>query len=130
LEEFGFVWIEDLDRLLQQYEQQRSTFAQFDNFAPLIAKFFGDVGESIQDPVKELDNRRPRIVSVTPRDGETGVDPSTTRIVVVCSTDGQSVLDQLWARRQAQLPGGHEGRLRTRSHNVHHGSAAAAFYAV
>jgi hypothetical protein len=83
-EEFGlgFVWIEDLDRLLQRYEQQRSTFARFDDFAPQIAKFFGGVSESIQDRVKELDNRRPRIVSVTPRDGETGVDPSTTRIVV------------------------------------------------
>ncbi len=85
MEEFGlgFVWIEDLDRLLQGYEQQRSTFARFDDFAPQIARFVGDVSESIQDRLKELDNRRPRIVSVTPRDGETGVDPSTTRIVAV-----------------------------------------------
>jgi hypothetical protein len=84
-EEFGlgFVWIEDLDRLLQRYEQQRSTFARFDDFAPQIARSFGDVSESIQDRLKELDHRRPRIVSVTPRDGETGVDPSTTRILVV-----------------------------------------------
>jgi hypothetical protein len=84
-EEFGlgFVWIEDLDRLLQQYEQQRSTFVRFDDVEPQIAKFFGDVSESIQDRLKELDNRRPRIVSISPRDGETGVDPSTRRIVVV-----------------------------------------------
>jgi hypothetical protein len=79
----GFLWIEELDRLLQRYEDERDKFVRFDQFAPQVVGFFDEVSRSIQDRLKGLDARRPAIVSITPPDGATGVDPSINSIVIV-----------------------------------------------
>jgi hypothetical protein len=79
----GFLWIQDLDHLLQRYEDERGKFVRFEQFAPQVAGFVDDVSRSIQDRLKDLDARRPRPVSINPPDGATGVDPSTTSVVIV-----------------------------------------------
>lgn len=79
----GFVWIEDLDRLLHQYEQQRDRIRQFDQFAPQMVSFFDEVSRSIEDRLEALDARRPTVASMTPADGAKDVDPALTRIVIV-----------------------------------------------
>lgn len=79
----GFVWIEDLDRLFQQYESERGTYRTFDAFAPHVAAFFDGVSRSILDRLKQFEARRPKLVSMTPADGATDVDPSTARLVLV-----------------------------------------------
>ncbi len=79
----GFIWIEDLDRLLQHYEFERNQFVRFDQFAPPLADFFDEVSRSIEVRLKNFDARRPAIVSISPADSSAGVDPSTTRVVII-----------------------------------------------
>jgi hypothetical protein len=80
--ELGFAWVGELSKLLGEYEAKRSEFPDLDAFAPRIAAFFDQYAESFARTQSQLADKRPRILSMTPANGATDVDPSLREIRV------------------------------------------------
>jgi hypothetical protein len=76
----GFVWAEELSKLLGEYEENRDKYPTLDDFAPRLVDFFNDYA-------KEFDARHkkppaPQVVSMLPKNGDDRVDPALTEIRV------------------------------------------------
>ncbi|MFZ1932148.1 MAG: DUF4932 domain-containing protein [Thermoguttaceae bacterium] len=72
----GFAWMGGLSDLLGEYETHRDKYPTLEAFAPRLVAFFDDYAKK---PVA----RPPKVVSMTPANGATGVDPSLKTIQVV-----------------------------------------------
>ena len=79
----GFTWVGDLADLLGEYEADRKKYPTLESFAPRIVAFFDTRAEGFAGRQKELDAKRPKVVSITPANGATGVDPGLKQIQVV-----------------------------------------------
>lgn len=80
--ELGFAWVGDLSKLLEEYEAKRSEFPDLDAFTPRIVAFFDQYAESFARAQGQLADKRPRILSLTPANGEADVDPALREIRV------------------------------------------------
>ncbi len=74
----GFLWTGELAALLKTYESSRDRYTTFDAFVPKIAAFFSDYAEK----AVKLEKRKPKVLSITPANGSTNVDPALTRITI------------------------------------------------
>lgn len=90
----GFLWIDDLTRLFNNYESNRKDFAGLEDFFPKIIKFFNDYAKVIKEKVaeqekekenklKEMKEKGPKVLSTVPADGDTNVDPLLNSFTVV-----------------------------------------------
>ncbi len=78
-----FLWIDELETLLGQYEQNREQFPTLDQFAPQIVAFFNSYSQQFVAKQAEVDAQRPQIVTMMPTNGATDVDPALTELKVV-----------------------------------------------
>jgi hypothetical protein len=75
----GFLWTAELVELLGRYEKERDRYPTFQDFMPEVVAFFAQTAASIEAQMARL----PKIVSLSPANGEKGVDPATTEIRIV-----------------------------------------------
>ncbi len=78
-----FHWIEDLSNLLDEYEWRRDEYATLEAFAPRIVAFFDEYADRFVAKRKSEEAERPKVVSITPANGATDIDPGVTSIRVV-----------------------------------------------
>ncbi|RJP36411.1 MAG: DUF4932 domain-containing protein [Phycisphaerales bacterium] len=105
-EERAFIWTAGLAHLLGEYEADRSKWPTLEAFMPRIVTWFDDYaasglaqryGQQRAAEAKEKAERSahaPRLVSIVPADGATGVDPDTSSIVI---TFDRPMADQSWS---------------------------------
>ena len=90
----SFYWVPELAELLGRYETDRDTYPDLAAFMPRVVEFMDDWAataeqrvEAITGPWEEekraLAAKAPKIVSLTPAEGATAVDPGLKEIVVV-----------------------------------------------
>jgi hypothetical protein len=97
----GFQWIGELSELMTEYESNRDRYATLDAFMPKIVEFF----DAYADKYEELAGKAPKVVSITPPDGATDVDPGLREVKV---TFDRPMKDRAWA-----VVGGGDDRLPT-----------------
>ncbi len=78
-----FYWVGELSDLLGEYEAHRDQYPTLDAFAPKIVAFFDQYAEKFAEEQAALAAKRPRVVSMTPANGATDVDPDLAAIKVV-----------------------------------------------
>lgn len=76
--ERGFVWVEDLARLLERYASDRRTYPTLEEFMPEIVRFF----DAWVPKMTELDRTRPHVVEMNPANGAIDVSHETKEIRV------------------------------------------------
>jgi hypothetical protein len=86
----SFLWVGELAGRLGEYEKERGKFPTLDAFVPHIVAFFADYAPRLERAMA----RRPRVVRMTPRNGQEDVDPSTTTLVV---TFDRPMADKSWS---------------------------------
>jgi hypothetical protein len=98
-----FRWVGDLASLLGEYEEHRDRYPTLDAFAPRIVAFFNTQAEKLAKEPAARSPAAPRVVSVTPADGATDVDPALSEIRVVFD---RPMRDKSWslAGDQPELP--------------------------
>ncbi len=79
----GFSWMKELSGLLGQYEAERDRYPTLESFAPRLVAFFRDYAGHFQNQQRELEARRPQVVSIVPANGAAEVNPGTSVIQVV-----------------------------------------------
>jgi hypothetical protein len=77
-----FHWTPQLSELLAEYEAGRKEYPRLAAFMPRIVSFFNDYAPGFADERKKLEALRPHLVSMTPENGATDVDPGLTEIVI------------------------------------------------
>lgn len=82
----GFSWIANLAALLERYESGRETFKTLDDFTPQLAEFFAHQAKLIA--------AAPLVVSISPANGATDVDPATNTLEIRFD---QPMLDGSWS---------------------------------
>lgn len=89
----SFYWVGDLAELLGDYERQPRAYADLAAFFPKIIAFFDDYARTVDALAAEIRDTKakrlqewkekgPKIVSMTPADGATDVDPGLKTIVI------------------------------------------------
>ncbi len=86
----GFKWIGELSEVLADYESQRKQYPSLEGFMPRIVRFF----EGYADRYDDLVAKAPKVVSMTPPNGATDVDPALAEIKVVFD---RPMKDRCWA---------------------------------
>ncbi len=86
----GFPWIEDAVLALARFEASRREHPTFDAFAPELAKAL----LAAADRLEAAAAKAPKIVSMTPENGATGVEASLAAIVV---TFDRPMRDKGWS---------------------------------
>jgi hypothetical protein len=79
----GFAWIGNLSDLLEKYEEDRKHYRTLESFVPKIVSFFDKYADEFEKQQQELDKKRPKVVSMTPADQDSEVDPNLKEIRVV-----------------------------------------------
>jgi hypothetical protein len=79
----GFLWISELSALLAHYEARRDKYPTLEAFSPRLVAFFQEHARDLPEKQKELDLSKPKVVSITPQDGATDIDPNLATIQVV-----------------------------------------------
>ncbi len=78
----GFLWMAGLSDLLGQYEADREKYPTLDAFSPRLVAFFDDYAKK-RAAKESANDKAPKIVSMTPANGATDVDPALRTIRVV-----------------------------------------------
>jgi hypothetical protein len=78
-----FLWIQELSDLLGQYETQRDRYPTLDSFMPRIVAFFNQYADTFLEQMEEAPGKEPRIVSMTPANEASNVDPDLAAIRIV-----------------------------------------------
>lgn len=89
-----FRWVGDLASLLAEYEQNRDRYPTLESFAPRIVAFFNSQADKIDREQVKASSSAPRVVSVSPADGATDVDPALGEIRVVFD---RAMKDKAWS---------------------------------
>ncbi len=90
----GFEWMKDLSGLLGQYEAARDRYPSLESFSPRLVGFFRNYVGGFEKKHRDLDARRPKVVSIVPANGATDVDPGTSAIEVVFD---RPMCDRSWS---------------------------------
>ena len=85
-----FVWADEIAALLVEYQNDRKQYVDFDAFVPRIAEAL----DAIAAKSKAEADRAPRLVSMTPANGASDVDPAMTELVI---TFDRPMRDQSWS---------------------------------
>ncbi len=89
-----FLWIGELTALLGTYENQRDQYPTLETFAPRIVAFFDQYAEKVAQVQADMRAKQPRVVSITPVNGATDVDPALATLQVVFD---RPMKDQSWS---------------------------------
>jgi hypothetical protein len=81
--ENGFLWMQELSDLLGQYEAERGQYPTLESFSPRLVAFFNGYAKSFVKEQKALDDKRPKVVRMTPANGANNVDPGLKTLQVV-----------------------------------------------
>jgi hypothetical protein len=77
----GFEWIGELSSLLEKkYEKNREKYPTLEAFMPEVVAFFNQYAEDFEKKQSVLDKNRPKVVKMTPANGDEEVDPNLTEI--------------------------------------------------
>ena len=79
----GFEWIGELSNLLEKYEKDRKRYPTLEAFMPEVVAFFNKYAEDFEKKQEALEKNRPKVVSMTPANGSTDVDPDLREIRIV-----------------------------------------------
>lgn len=90
----GFEWIGELSELMAEYEADRTRYRNFDAFMPRVVAFFNQYAETYAEKKAAAAARAPKVVSMTPANGATDVDPGLAEIVI---TFDRPMMDQMWS---------------------------------
>jgi hypothetical protein len=74
----GFKWILDLNKLLDEYDANRTGYPGFESFMPRVVEFFDETAANYDALLAKF----PRVVSMTPENSAKDVDPATPSIYV------------------------------------------------
>ena len=85
-----FPWAAEIAALLVEYQNDRKRYGDFDAFVPRIAEAL----DAIAAKSKPEADRAPRLVSMTPENGASDVDPAMTELVI---TFDRPMRDQSWS---------------------------------
>jgi hypothetical protein len=78
----AFLWTGELLSLLSKYAGQRDRYPTLLSFMPQVVAFFDGAGLRVDQMVREYDESRPKIVSMTIVNGANAVDPTLKEIVI------------------------------------------------
>lgn len=78
----SFVWAQELYDLLGEYERERAAYPTLETFMPKLIEYFQGLGPRVPKLMKGDAESRPKVVSLTPANGATDVDPGLKQIVV------------------------------------------------
>jgi len=90
----GFLWMQELSDLLGEYEINRAQYSTLEDFSPRLVSFFSQYAEGFARKQAALDAGRPKVVSMTPANGATDVDPGLAEIRV---TFDRPMKDRSWS---------------------------------
>jgi hypothetical protein len=79
----GFEWIGELSKLLEKYEKDRKRYPTLEAFMPEVVAFFDEYAEGFDKKHEALEKKRPKVVSMTPANGGTDVDPDLREMRIV-----------------------------------------------
>jgi len=79
----GFLWMAELSDLLAEYETNRAKYPTLEAFSPRLVGFFNEYSKGFAENQKALASKKPKVVSLVPANGATGVDPGQAFIQVV-----------------------------------------------
>ncbi len=82
-EKRAFLWMRELSALFDAYEADRETHETLADFFPVIVAFFDDYAPRFVREQQTLEDARPQMVSMTPKNGARDVDPALGAITVV-----------------------------------------------
>jgi hypothetical protein len=86
----SFLWTGELAELLEEYEKDRAKYATLDAFAPRLARFFAEYAPVLEAAMA----KKPKVVAMTPENGQRDVDPGLKALVV---TFDRPMQDGSWA---------------------------------
>ncbi len=86
----GFSWVKELSDCLGEYEEHRDRYPDFHSFMPKVVDFFNDYVEKLRSRLAKA----PKVLSMTPANGATDVDPAITEIKI---TFDRPMVDGNWA---------------------------------
>lgn len=78
----SFLWIGEVSDLLAEYQSSRERYPSLETFLPRVVRLFENLSPRVDGLVKAYEDSRPRVVSMTPANGATGVDPELAAITV------------------------------------------------
>ncbi|QIL02937.1 DUF4932 domain-containing protein [Sphingomonas sinipercae] len=78
----GFVWIDDLYKLLGDYERDRARYPDIRSFYPVLRDYFQALPARLPTMKSALDASRPKVVESSPKNGAVNVNPATTTMTV------------------------------------------------
>jgi hypothetical protein len=90
----GFLWMQELCEQLEDYERQRDQYPTLEVFAPRLVEFFDKYAAGFGEKQAELAAKRPKVVSMTPKNGAADVDPGLSEIKV---TFDRPMKDRSWS---------------------------------
>lgn len=82
----GFVWIEELDSLLGEYEARRGRYDALAEFSPKLREFYTGLAGRIDSVAAAYEARRPQLVSSSVADGS-AVAPGAVDLLLVFDRD-------------------------------------------
>ena len=88
--ELGFLWVPKLADLWEIYAADREKYKTPEEFMPRVVAFFNEYVDTYEQEIQ----RFPKVVSITPANGASDVDPDTAAIVVVFD---RAMADQSWS---------------------------------
>lgn len=77
-----FLWMGELSNLLADYERERGRYPTLDAFFPRIVAFFDQQADTLVPKLQAEDAKRPKVISMTPPNGATDVDPGLKALVI------------------------------------------------
>lgn len=79
----GFIWIEQLNELLETYEQSREKFHVFKNYMPKVIQFYDSLSSIITAVKQHYEDQKPKAVSMQPFDNNSSkADHSITELSI------------------------------------------------
>ena len=81
-EDKHFLWTSELVDLLGEYEADREKYPDFESFFPRVVHFFNDYAPQFVQKMKEQLENTPKVISMTPKNGDKNVDPGLEAIIV------------------------------------------------
>jgi hypothetical protein len=101
----GFIWMDDLVKLFDAYENNRKEYSSLDEFFPNIVRFFNGYSKIIKDKIStlerenelkliEMKEKGPKIVSTFPVNGNNDVDCNIEDMIITFDTE---MKDLSWA---------------------------------
>ena len=79
----GFVWMEELYRLLEQYQADRRRYPQFENYMPVVARFYDSLAPRVSVELANYRNKCVHVIGLRPfANHSRSVDPGSREVIV------------------------------------------------